>query len=84
MSMVHVLNNIKGLEIWMTIYYDDSLKAWRGSLRSRNLPINQIAEKYNGGGHRLAAGFTLKNLAQAKKIRNDIIMYLKQVLNQLH
>ncbi|MDR3257887.1 MAG: bifunctional oligoribonuclease/PAP phosphatase NrnA [Mycoplasmataceae bacterium] len=80
MSMVHVLNNIKGLEIWMTIYYDDTIKAWRGSLRSRNLPINQIAEKYNGGGHKLAAGFTLKNLGQAKKMRADIIDYLKQVL----
>jgi phosphoesterase RecJ-like protein len=64
----------------MTIYYDDTIKAWRGSLRSRNLPINQIAEKYNGGGHKLAAGFTLKNLGQAKKMRADIIDYLKQVL----
>jgi phosphoesterase RecJ-like protein len=64
----------------MTIYYDDTIKSWRGSLRSRNLPINQIAEKYNGGGHKLAAGFTLKNLGQAKKMRTDIINYLKQVL----
>jgi phosphoesterase RecJ-like protein len=27
MSMVHVLNNIRGIEVWMTIYYDDTLKA---------------------------------------------------------
>jgi phosphoesterase RecJ-like protein len=27
LSMVHVLNNIKGLEVWMTVYYDDTLKA---------------------------------------------------------
>ncbi|MDR0826160.1 MAG: bifunctional oligoribonuclease/PAP phosphatase NrnA, partial [Mycoplasmataceae bacterium] len=80
MSMVHVLNNIRGLEVWMTVYYDDTIKAWRGSLRSRELPINQIAEKYKGGGHKLAAGFTLKNLGEAKKIRNDVINYLKQVL----
>jgi phosphoesterase RecJ-like protein len=63
----------------MTVYYDDTIKSWRGSLRSRNLPINQIAEKYNGGGHKLAAGFTLKKIAQAKKMRQDIIAYLKQV-----
>jgi phosphoesterase RecJ-like protein len=80
MSMVHVLNNIEGLEIWMTIYYDDTIKAWRGSLRSRNYPINQIAEKYNGGGHKLAAGFTLNSLSQAKKLRADVIEYLKQVI----
>lgn len=82
MSMVHVLNNIKGLEIWMTVYYDDTIKSWRGSLRSRNLPINQIAEKYNGGGHKLAAGFTLKKLSQAKKMRLDIINYIKHVFGR--
>jgi phosphoesterase RecJ-like protein len=27
MSMVHVLNNIRGLEIWMTVYYDDTIKS---------------------------------------------------------
>jgi phosphoesterase RecJ-like protein len=82
MSMVHVLNNIRGLEIWMTVYYDDTIKSWRGSLRSRSLPINQIAEKYNGGGHKLAAGFTLKNLTQAKKMRQDVIDYLKHVFER--
>jgi phosphoesterase RecJ-like protein len=80
MSMVHVLNNIRDLEIWMTVYYDETVRAWRGSLRSRNFPINQIAEKYHGGGHKLAAGFTLKNLSEAKKLRNDIIVYLKHIL----
>jgi phosphoesterase RecJ-like protein len=80
MSMVHVLNNIRDLEVWMTIYYDDTVRAWRGSLRSRNFPINQIAEKYNGGGHKLAAGFTLSSFSQVKKLRNEIISYLKQVL----
>jgi phosphoesterase RecJ-like protein len=64
----------------MTVYYDDTIKAWRGSLRSRNFPINQIAEKYGGGGHKLAAGFTLKDIKQAKKMRLDVINYLKQML----
>jgi phosphoesterase RecJ-like protein len=50
-------------------------------LRSRTLPINQIAEKYNGGGHKLASGFTLKSLKQAHKMKNEIISYLKEVLN---
>jgi phosphoesterase RecJ-like protein len=53
-------------------------------LRSRNLPINQIAEKYNGGGHKLAAGFTLKNLSQAKKMRQDIINYLNHIFQRNH
>lgn len=79
LSMVHVLNNINGIDVWMTIYYDDTIKSWRGSLRSRKLPINQIAEKYNGGGHNLAAGFTLKKFSDFKKLKNDIIDYLKDI-----
>jgi hypothetical protein len=27
MSMVHVLNNIRDLEIWMTVYYDETVRA---------------------------------------------------------
>jgi nanoRNase/pAp phosphatase (c-di-AMP/oligoRNAs hydrolase) len=38
-----------------------------------------LAEKYHGGGHKLAAGFTLRNFGEAKKIRNDVIEYLKHV-----
>jgi nanoRNase/pAp phosphatase (c-di-AMP/oligoRNAs hydrolase) len=49
-------------------------------LRSKSFPINQIAEKYRGGGHKLAAGFTLRNFGEFKKLRIDVVNYLKQVL----
>jgi nanoRNase/pAp phosphatase (c-di-AMP/oligoRNAs hydrolase) len=39
-----------------------------------------LAEKYNGGGHKLAAGFTLKSLNDFKKLKKDVIEYLKDVL----
>ncbi len=78
MSMVQMLNNIEGVEVWMSCYYDETKRAWRGSLRSRSLPINQIAEKHNGGGHKLAAGFTLKSKHEIKVIKKEIINYLKQ------
>ncbi len=78
MSMVQLLNNIEGVEVWMSCYYDETKKAWRGSLRSRSLPINQIAEKHQGGGHKLAAGFTLKNKREIKVIKKEVLAYLKQ------
>lgn len=77
MSYVHVLNNIQNLEVWMTVYYDDVLKVWKGSLRSRRIPINNIAEKFNGGGHPLAAAFKLKNKSQYKQIVDEMIVYLQ-------
>ncbi len=76
LSMVHVFNNISELEVWMTVYYDDTINKWRGSLRSRNLPINVIAEKYSGGGHVHAAGFTLEHKSDYKRLIADLSKYI--------
>ena len=76
MSMVHVFNNINELEVWMSVYYDDTIRKWRGSLRSRNIPINFIAEKYHGGGHKFAAGFTLDKKNDYKHLVKDLAKYL--------
>ena len=78
MSMVHVLGNIKGMNIWFTFYYDDVMKQWKGSIRSAKLPINHIAEKYHGGGHKLAAGVTIYKKKEMKMLVEDIREYLKQ------
>ncbi len=79
MSMVHVFNNVKELEVWATFYYDNTVRKWRGSLRSRTIPINHIAEKYHGGGHKLASGFTLRNFREQKAMVKDMIAYLKKL-----
>lgn len=82
MSMVHVLGNIKNMNIWFTFYYDNVVKQWKGSIRSNKLPINQIAEKYHGGGHKLAAGVTIYKRKEMKMLINDIKNYLKQKIPQ--
>ncbi len=33
-------------------------------MRSRQIPINEIAAKFNGGGHQLASGATLNNFEE--------------------
>ncbi|MBQ6970717.1 hypothetical protein IJQ19_04035 [bacterium] len=40
------------------------------------MPINQIAIKYHGGGHILAAGFTIDKHHEFKTINKDIKKYL--------
>ena len=82
-SMVHVFNNIKELHVWMSIYYDNTIRKWRGSLRSRFIPINFIAEKYHGGGHKFAAGFTLDKKQDYRRLVKDLIKYLNvQIKNR--
>ena len=78
LSMVHVFNNIENLDVWMTVYYDNTVHKWRGSLRSRELKINKIAEKYSGGGHIHAAGFTLENKKEYKQLVKDVSEYIRK------
>lgn len=77
LSMVHVLGNIRKMKIWFTFYYDNVLKQWKGSIRSNKLPINKIAEKYHGGGHKLAAGFTIYKKKEMKQMVEDVKQYLR-------
>jgi phosphoesterase RecJ-like protein len=41
-------------------------------LRSRDIPVDDIATIYGGGGHENASGIRLKNKAEVKKFLYDI------------
>ena len=75
-SMVNTLANVNKIKVWLSFYYDFDAKQWKGSLRSISLPINHIAQKYHGGGHKLAAGFKILKHCEFKKILNDLKKYL--------
>lgn len=78
MSYVNTIGGIKGIKIWASFYYDSEAKKWKGSIRSASLPINQIAQKYRGGGHALASGMTLEKQSDINLVINDIKQYLKK------
>ncbi len=72
------LLDIKGIDVCAFLYekYDDTIKV---SFRAKKLNVNEIANKFGGGGHILASGASLKDtfLEQAK----DAI--LKEINNKL-
>lgn len=80
-SYVGALANIRGVAIWSTLYYDIRYKSWKGSIRSDDIPINHIAEKHNGGGHKFAAGFSIKNLSEYKIMIQELKAYLQSIKN---
>ncbi|RKX65134.1 MAG: hypothetical protein DRP42_05295 [Tenericutes bacterium] len=41
-------------------------------MRSKGVPINEIAERYDGGGHKLACGVKLKNKAEIKSLIKEL------------
>ena len=71
-NMVNNFNYIDEVVVWATITEDVKNDQIRVSIRSRGPEINQIAEKYNGGGHKFASGVKLKSFDDAMKLMNDL------------
>ncbi len=65
-AAVSLLDSIKGSLIWM-IFIEHETEI-RVRLRSRFVTVNQIAERYNGGGHDCASGATVYSRRQANKL----------------
>lgn len=64
-SFVGKLGNVRDFEVWAVFNQRSDEKGnliYDGSLRSKTNPINDIAEKFGGGGHKCAAG--VKNLTE--------------------
>ena len=77
-NMVNNFNFIDKVLVWATITEDVKNDQVRVSIRSRGPSINQIAEKYNGGGHKQAAGAKVKTFTEAMKLMDDIDKFLEE------
>lgn len=58
---ISIMADILEVEIW-ALFTEQEDGSFRGSIRSRDITINTIAQKYSGGGHRLASG--VRNLTK--------------------
>lgn len=64
-SFVGKLGNVKDFDIWCIFTEkkdDEGNILYDGSLRAKSLVVNDVSEKYGGGGHKQAAG--VKNLTK--------------------
>ena len=75
-NMINNFNFIKEVLVWVTMTEDVKNDQIRISIRSPGPVINQVAEKYHGGGHKFASGVRVKTMEEAMKIIDD----LEQVL----
>lgn len=57
-------------DIKVSVFFRETEEGWKASLRSkRRINVARIAERFGGGGHRNAAGFTIKaDLQTAKRM----------------
>lgn len=63
-NFINVLGSVKEFEAWcmFTEKEEDGQQLFDGSLRSKTVTINDIAEQFHGGGHKNASG--VKNLTE--------------------
>lgn len=79
-GLVNLLGNIKECPVWaLFIEYPKEIRV---RLRSNGPDINEIAEKYGGGGHQKAAGASVKNWLKTKSIIKDADALVKEYKDQ--
>lgn len=77
-GLVDLGRNIDGVEV--SIFARECADCYRISLRSNGLvDVNEIAKKFGGGGHKMAAGVAVDNF---KETKNNLINAIIEVLNK--
>ena len=71
-NMINNFNYIKEIKVWTFITYDQKSTMYKVNIRSRNVVINDIAAKYNGGGHKFASGIRTTNEADIDNLIKDL------------
>ena len=71
-NMINDFNYIKEILVWTFITYDDKNSIYKINIRSRGPIINEIAEKYHGGGHKFASGVRLKDEQNIDNLLEDL------------
>lgn len=69
---VNIFAHFDGIHAWLSVSEDKAKNEWRVSIRSEHESIQQIAEKYNGGGHDQASGAKLKSLDELDGLLKDL------------
>ena len=69
-ASISYLDSIKNSLIWLVCIENEDGSA-RVRLRSRFVTINEVAERYHGGGHACACGATVQNKKEFKALVSD-------------
>ena len=70
-DVVGELSEIRGSLIWIAFIDNKSKNNIRVRLRSRFLGVNELANRYHGGGHKMAAGATVYSQKEMDALIED-------------
>ncbi|MEN2467089.1 bifunctional oligoribonuclease/PAP phosphatase NrnA [Ornithinibacillus sp. FSL M8-0202] len=75
-QLVGTLGEIEGIVTW--VFFIEEEEQIRVRLRSKGPVINEVAAKYNGGGHPLASGASVYSWDEAENVVKDLQEVIKQ------
>ena len=82
-NMINNFNYIEEVLVWLAITEDVKNDLFKINIRSRGPIINTIAEKYNGGGHKLASGAKVMTMDEAEALIEDLDDACRKYLESL-
>lgn len=71
-NMINEFNNINEVLVWVFITRDEKNNLYKLNIRSRGPVINEIAAKYNGGGHKFASGVRTSEKEVVDKLLKEL------------
>lgn len=77
-NMVNNFNYIKEIKAWAFSSYDERQEIYKINIRSRGPIINEIASKYNGGGHPYASGARIQKPEDIDSLFQELDMECKK------
>lgn len=82
-NLINNFNYIEEILVWLAITEDTKNNIIKINIRSRGPVINTIAEKYNGGGHKMASGAKVMTMDEAENLIQDLDDACKRYLESL-
>ncbi|MDY0276808.1 MAG: bifunctional oligoribonuclease/PAP phosphatase NrnA [Acholeplasma sp.] len=76
-ATVSLMGGVEGFNVWiLVIEYETEIRL---RIRSSKPAIDKLANMYNGGGHKMAAGARLNTFDELEAFLSDVRKYLKEV-----
>lgn len=71
-NMINNFNYIDEVLVWLAVTEDKKNDIIKINIRSRGPVINTVAERYNGGGHKLASGARVSTMEEVDCLIDDL------------
>ena len=81
-NMINSFNYIEGVYVWLAVTEDVKNGLFKMNIRSRGPAINTVAEKYNGGGHKMASGAKVTTMEEVNNLLKDIDKVASEYLKE--